>query len=366
MSRIFISYRRDDSAADMTDRLYERLHGYWGRRVFMDLDSLVGGDLFEKTIEENLRTCGVMLVIIGRHWASLTNEQGLRRIDDPRDYPRMEVAAALKRGVRIIPVLVGNAPLPKREELPQDIVGLLDRQYVRVSRERFSADVQHLIEAVALEMPRRSWWQLPWQALAGAAAALALAATAYFAIVGNDAPRDRAIDSPTDSSSAKGEASVSGESHKAAAKEEPIGTAGAAVDSSARAKTDVDKPVGLVNVSGKWKTALITSAYGSPSFILWFEFTQVDDKVLGTTIEADEGRSYAQGVSRAIIEGRVKNNVISFHTKGEDTQGPYKQMYVGTIQKGGREIAFRRYNDVVSGGATEAFVAFRGRITPER
>ena len=55
MSRIFISYRRDDTAADMTDRLYERLVRRWGRRVFMDIDSLVGGDLFAKAIEENLQ-----------------------------------------------------------------------------------------------------------------------------------------------------------------------------------------------------------------------------------------------------------------------------------------------------------------------
>jgi hypothetical protein len=160
MSRIFISYRRDDITADMTDRLYERLVRRWGRRVFMDIDSLVGGDLFAKAIEENLQNCAVVLVIIGRHWLWLTNEQGMRRIDDPGDYPRMEVAAALRRGIRVIPVLVGGAPLPKPEELPQDIAGLLDRQIVRVSRERFDADVQQLVAAVAREMPRRSWRDL--------------------------------------------------------------------------------------------------------------------------------------------------------------------------------------------------------------
>jgi hypothetical protein len=136
MSRIFISYRRDDTAADMTDRLYERLVRRWGRRVFMDIDSLVGGDLFAKAIEENLQNCAVVLVIIGRHWLSLTNERGVRRIDDPGDYPRMEVAAALRRGIRVIPVLVGGAPLPKPEELRR-IHRPPDRQVVRVSRERF-------------------------------------------------------------------------------------------------------------------------------------------------------------------------------------------------------------------------------------
>ena len=65
MTRIFISYRREDTAADMTDRIYERLVQRWGRRVFMDIDSLVGGDLFAKAIEENLDHCAVMLVVIG-------------------------------------------------------------------------------------------------------------------------------------------------------------------------------------------------------------------------------------------------------------------------------------------------------------
>src|SRR4051794_7971495 len=117
-SRIFISYRRDDSAAGMPDRVYERLAQRWRRRVFMDIDSIVGGDLFAKAIEDTLQNCAVVLVIIGRDWLSLRNAQGTRRIDDPGDYPRMEVAAALQREIRVIPVLVGDVPLPKRQELP--------------------------------------------------------------------------------------------------------------------------------------------------------------------------------------------------------------------------------------------------------
>lgn len=189
MSRIFISYRRDDTASDMTDRLYERLVRRWGRRVFMDIDSLVGGDLFAKAIEENLQNCAVVLVMIGRYWTSLTDKHGARRIDDPGDYPRMEVAAALRRGIRVIPVIVGNVPLPTLEELPEELMGLLERQVVRISRERFDADVQRLITAVACEMPTKSWRDLPGRGIAAALLVVGIAAGAYFAFVDTSANR---------------------------------------------------------------------------------------------------------------------------------------------------------------------------------
>jgi hypothetical protein len=166
MQRIFISYRRDDSAADMTDRVYEHLVRRWQRRVFMDIDSLKAGDLFANTIEENLQNCAVMLVMIGHYWASLTDEQGARRIDNPGDYPRMEVAAALKRGIRVIPVLVGNTPLPKREELPSDIAGLVDRQVLRLSREDFDADIERLMSSVAQDGARPASENLDGDAVA--------------------------------------------------------------------------------------------------------------------------------------------------------------------------------------------------------
>jgi len=380
MSRIFISYRRDDSAADMTDRLYERLAQRWGRRVFMDIDSLVAGDLFEKAIEENLQNCRVMLVIIGRHWASLTDEAGLRSIDNPRDYPRMEVAAALRRGVRVIPVLVGDAELPKREELPDEIAGLVDRQYVRVSRERFAADVQQLIEAIAGEMPLRSWRQPPWHATALVVVLLAAGTAAYFALVHDDASKDLAMPSATDAPPGKVETPVSptrepgtgtpsevlaatgpADPSKASVRGEKA-TTGKAVG-PAPVKRENDRSTAPVSVAGRWTTAPVEAAYGNPKFTLLLEFTQLDDTLLGTVTQTYEGRS--RGVSRAIFEGKIKNDVISFHTKGEVTGGPngtfvpYREMYLGTLRKDGREIAFRRFNDVSSGGEIETFVAVR-------
>jgi hypothetical protein len=358
MSRIFISYRRDDTAADMTDRLYERLVRRWGRRVFMDIDSLVGGDLFAKAIEENLQNCAVVLVIIGRHWLSLTNERGVRRIDDPGDYPRMEVAAALRRGIRVIPVLVGGAPLPKPEELPQDIAGLLDRQIVRVSRERFDADVQQLVAAVAREMPRRSWRDLPWQAAAAALTVLAIVTAGYFSFFKTDSSTHRA-ETPAVSSSP-----IAKEKPTVQAKEQSEAGPSAAVSapkesSVALAPSGRDKPISPPNLSGKWGTPVIQSPYDTDQYTLLFEFVQQGDTLLGTVTHTSVGSG--RGYSSAIVEGKVKDGVVSFHTKGEvwvgRTTKPYQQMYVGMISKDRRQIAFQRYNDVSGGGKIERFLA---------
>jgi hypothetical protein len=116
------------------------------------------------------------------------------------------------------------------------------------------------------------------------------------------------------------------------------------------------------NISGEWVTSVFSSAYSpDDQFSLLFEFVQQEDALLGTVVETGEGTN--RGVSRAIVDAKIKNNVISFHTRGEVTGGPngtllpYKEMYVGTLAQGGQEIAFRRYNDVSSGGEIERFVA---------
>jgi len=120
------------------------------------------------------------------------------------------------------------------------------------------------------------------------------------------------------------------------------------------------------SISGEWVTAPFCSAYaGDDRFSLRFDFVQQEDTLLGTVVETREGTN--RGVSRAVVDGKIKNNVISFHTRGEVTGGPngtllpYKEMYVGTVAPGGREIDFRRYNDVPSGGQTERFIATQPR-----
>src|SRR5579859_4473103 len=109
---IFISYRRADTAP------YARLlQVELGARfpcvpVFMDLDSIEPGLDFAAIIRDAVGSCCVMVVLIGRQWAVLTDEDGRRRLDDPDDYVRYEIRGALKRGIRTIPVLIDGAAMP--------------------------------------------------------------------------------------------------------------------------------------------------------------------------------------------------------------------------------------------------------------
>jgi hypothetical protein len=51
----------------------------------------------------------VLIALVGKHWLSATDEEGKRRLDQPEDFVRLEVAAALKRGIPVIPVLLDGA-----------------------------------------------------------------------------------------------------------------------------------------------------------------------------------------------------------------------------------------------------------------
>jgi hypothetical protein len=107
MSRIFISYRREDSGAS-AGRLHDRLREHFGRdNVFMDIDTIEPGLDFTDVIERTVASCDVLIALIGRQWLTSTDAAGQRRLDNPEDFVRLEIAAALKRNIRVIPALVG-------------------------------------------------------------------------------------------------------------------------------------------------------------------------------------------------------------------------------------------------------------------
>src|SRR5262245_51476132 len=108
MPNIFISYRRDESAG-YAGRIHERLATLYGSdAVFMDFDDISPGMDFVQTIENRLSSCQVLMVLIGKRWLSVQNADGKRRIDDPIDFVRIEIATALARRVTVIPVLLNN------------------------------------------------------------------------------------------------------------------------------------------------------------------------------------------------------------------------------------------------------------------
>jgi hypothetical protein len=149
MSKIFISYRRDDSG-DVTGRLYDWITNRLGAKsVFRDVDDIPFGVDFKRYLEEMVSKSNVMLVIIGPHWATITEASGTRRLDNPRDFVRIEVETALNRNIPVIPLLVSGAVMPDENSLPPSLAGLAYRNGMAIRRDPdFRNDMERLLRAL--------------------------------------------------------------------------------------------------------------------------------------------------------------------------------------------------------------------------
>jgi formylglycine-generating enzyme required for sulfatase activity len=146
--KIFISYRRADSAY-AAGRLYDRLCENFGEEnIFMDVEGLDPGVDFVESIENAISFCDVLLALMGPQWLTVTDETGQRRLDNPKDFVRVEIAAALERGVRIIPILVQGARMPEAWELPENLHRLVRLNALEIRHERFNADTDRLVRAI--------------------------------------------------------------------------------------------------------------------------------------------------------------------------------------------------------------------------
>jgi hypothetical protein len=151
---IYISYRRDD-ATFQTGRLYDRLSAHFPKnQIFMDVDNLDPGVDFVQAIQQSLESCDVLIVVIGQRWLVSSEVEGSRRLENPDDFVRLEIATALKRNIRVIPVLVDGALMPRLSDLPDDLRALVRRNAVEVSHNRFSDDLDRLIAALELIFER--------------------------------------------------------------------------------------------------------------------------------------------------------------------------------------------------------------------
>ncbi len=118
-SGIFVSYRREDSAYP-AGWLFDRLAEHFGRaRVFKDDDSIDPGENFAEVIATAVSSCAALVAVIGGLWLTAADEDGRRRLDDPEDFVRVEIETALARGVRVFPVLVNGASMPRSADLPR-------------------------------------------------------------------------------------------------------------------------------------------------------------------------------------------------------------------------------------------------------
>jgi hypothetical protein len=145
---IFISYRREESRWS-AGRLYDRLTRHFDRKqVFMDIDGIALGADFVKAIQKKVSECDVLIAVIGERWLTSEDGRGGRRLDNPEDFVRMEIATALKRDIRVIPVLMDGVVMPLSTDLPDDLKPLVRRNALLVSDTGFDDDCRRLVAAI--------------------------------------------------------------------------------------------------------------------------------------------------------------------------------------------------------------------------
>jgi hypothetical protein len=146
---IFVSYRRDDSQGEAL-HLFDDLRRIYGSdQVFMDVTGIDPGKDFRKVIDGAVSMCDVLVVMIGKKWLDSQDDRGGRRIDDPQDFVRMEIATALRRDIRVLPVLVQGAGMPRSDQLPGEVEALAWRNAFELRHIRWELDAAELIRALA-------------------------------------------------------------------------------------------------------------------------------------------------------------------------------------------------------------------------
>jgi len=155
MTTVFINYRREICAGEAR-ALFNDLRQKLGEdSVFMDVDSIALGRDFRRALQKTLESCDLMLVLIGRNWADAKDEKGRTRLEDPGDFVRLEIEAALKRDIVVTPVLVQGAHMPAAEQLPPEMRDLVYRNGFEVSHSRWESDIAEMMHRLDLAVPRR-------------------------------------------------------------------------------------------------------------------------------------------------------------------------------------------------------------------
>lgn len=141
MSRVFINYRREDTSSQAS-RLYEWLEArYGGESVFKDVDTIEPGLDWREAIDRAVGSSDVVIALIGKDWLPILQQ----RSGDEDDYVREELEAALRRDIRVIPVLVDDVQMPAAAELPAGLMPLTRRQAFELSDARWRFDKEELL-----------------------------------------------------------------------------------------------------------------------------------------------------------------------------------------------------------------------------
>ena len=314
MPILFLNYRRDDSAGH-AGRLFDRLEKHYGRgSVFMDVSGKIEpGEPFHKAIERAVESCDVLLAVIGQQWVTGTNRAGKRRIDDPADFVRLEIAKALQRNIRVIPVLVQRASMPAFDDLPPDLQPLTQNQAVELTDSRWDFDVSQLIAGLDRLLrppkpPRKTGWII-------AAAVGLLLAIGGFAVWKASQNRD-AAQKTADTASDTGTGTAS----------KPSDTASTTVPQ----KTDTVRSTGPQNTpSGSTSTQPNTGGGNGPS-VPEPKLMAVPD-LRGLTLEAASGR---------LAGARLSAGRKSYYTLGRYGRGVVynQEITPGTLVPGGTAV----------------------------
>ena len=181
-NKIFINYRREDSL-DAAGRLHDRLAQTFGHKnIFIDLEDIPAGVDFAKYLSDQVAASRVFLAVIGPTWLDAKDESGGRRIDDPDDFVAIEITAALALNIRVIPVLVEGARMPKAGELPDPLKALARRQAVDVGQLQFGRDAEALVARVREALNGQSGSLRPRRGTAVAGAVAVAVAVALFLV----------------------------------------------------------------------------------------------------------------------------------------------------------------------------------------
>ena len=143
--KIFLSYRRSDTAGT-TGRLHDYLSDALGAEtVFKDVQDIPAGVKFTEVLREELQKCSIILVMIGKDYTSIKDDDGNLRLHDPNDFVQIEVASALNSDKIVIPVLVNGASMPSADDLPDNLKELVEYNAVVISHDRWKSDVEVLL-----------------------------------------------------------------------------------------------------------------------------------------------------------------------------------------------------------------------------
>ncbi len=316
MSGVFISYRREDSSG-YAGRLFDILSARFGKEnTYMDLDMISGGDNFETVIEEKTSQCDVLLAVIGEKWLTCTGVNGSRRLDMADDFVRLEIAKALERSVRVIPVLVGGATMPHQEDLPNDLRPLSLRQAMDLRDAHFHADAQQLMDelnktvpGITSRLPKSKSSRLAVVVVSVLAVAVIASGILMFRHM-----KPAAHPNP-DSAAQRPSAPAEGAVPSAPA------VSSIATDESKSPETE------HANVSGKWKA---TVKYDWPGAVYDERF---NFEVAGSELS---GTASLLGADHGIFDGKIEGDQISFITKSltslDDKTYQDTHLYKGTVE----------------------------------